>query len=205
MRTAPGQEDVVLECTSGKIQLVDFASSLQEERGGRAAYANQSLQPISNVVKALANRDKHVPYRDSKLMRLFGDMFDPDGNTKTTCICTFRKDSAAPLQLVDSLHTLNFAHTLQRIDNKYSKNVQLTDEQRFQAVQEENKRLRNLLLKYEAATSQGKGRVDYYDLLDEKQDQAKDVSEDAKALQKKCAVLEHRLVIQKMQAEKAKN
>lgn len=65
--------------------------------------------------------------------------------------------------------------------------------------------MRNLLLKYEAATSQGKGKVDHYDLVYEQYDQAKDVSEDAKALQKKCAALEHRLTMQKMQAEKAKN
>lgn len=81
----------------GKLNLVDLAGSERQSKtqatGNRLAEGikiNMSLTALGNVIEALvaARRDRHVPYRDSKLTRLLQDSLG--GNTKTVMVrfCT---------------------------------------------------------------------------------------------------------------------
>jgi hypothetical protein len=72
----------------GKLNLVDLAGSERAKKTGATDQTlkegiriNLSLSVLGNVISALAEGSKHIPYRDSKLTRLLQDSLG--GNTKT--------------------------------------------------------------------------------------------------------------------------
>ena len=77
---------------AGKLNLVDLAGSERQKKTGAAgallkegAKINLSLSALGNVISALSeNKNKHIPYRDSKLTRLLQDSLG--GNTKTLMV-----------------------------------------------------------------------------------------------------------------------
>ena len=64
----------------GKLNLVDLAGSERQKKTGTTGDAlkegikiNMSLSALGNVISALSEGSKHIPYRDSKLTRLLQD------------------------------------------------------------------------------------------------------------------------------------
>ncbi len=76
---------------TSKLSMVDLAGSERAsatkntgERLNEGANINKSLLALGNCINALANEDRHVPYRDSKLTRLLKDSLG--GSCKTLMI-----------------------------------------------------------------------------------------------------------------------
>ena len=76
---------------TGKLYLVDLAGSEKVAKTGaegvcleEAKQINLSLSSLGNVISALADGKKHVPYRDSKMTRILKDSLG--GNCKTSII-----------------------------------------------------------------------------------------------------------------------
>ena len=67
----------------GKLNLVDLVGSERQGKTGaegvrlkEATKINLSLTALGNVISALVDGSKHVPYRDSRLTRLLQDSLD---------------------------------------------------------------------------------------------------------------------------------
>ena len=95
----------------GKLSLVDLAGSerLAKSQTSGAALKetqaiNKSLSALGTVIAALANQEKHVPYRDSKLTYLLQDSLG--GNSKTLM---FANCGPSQLNYAETVNSLNFA------------------------------------------------------------------------------------------------
>jgi kinesin family protein C2/C3 len=107
----------------GKLCLVDLAGSERVERSGaqgrqlkEAQHINRSLSALGDVLEALENKSKHVPYRNSKLTYLLQDSLG--GNSRTMMIMT-----VCPTELTtdESLFCLQFASRARKIQLDPSK------------------------------------------------------------------------------------
>jgi kinesin family protein C1 len=72
----------------GCLNLVDLAGSERTERSGatgermkEACAINKSLSCLADVFHAIANNQKHIPYRNSKLTHLLAPCLGGDGKT----------------------------------------------------------------------------------------------------------------------------
>jgi hypothetical protein len=78
------------------------------ERLKEAGMINKSLSALGNVINSLADngvgKDRHVPYRDSKLTFILRDSLG--GNSKTVIIANI---SPSALNMSETLSTLEFA------------------------------------------------------------------------------------------------
>ncbi|KAK1874714.1 Kinesin-like protein KIF26A [Dissostichus eleginoides] len=84
----------------------------QERKDNKAA-------TLGNVVLALANGAKHVPYRDSKLTMLLSESLS-NINCRTTMIAHI---SDSPLNYMETLTTVQLASRIHRMRKKKSKNA----------------------------------------------------------------------------------
>ncbi|TMW67303.1 hypothetical protein Poli38472_012419 [Pythium oligandrum] len=73
---------------------------------------NKSLAALSNVIKALVEGKKHVPYRDSKLTRLLQDSLG--GSAKT---CLILAASCSSYNMAETISTLRFGLRAKEIKN----------------------------------------------------------------------------------------
>lgn len=80
--------------TTGKLSLVDLAGSERADKTGASAERlkeaqniNKSLSALGNVIAALSEGEKFVPYRDNKLTQLMQDSLG--GNAKTLMFVNF--------------------------------------------------------------------------------------------------------------------
>ncbi|XP_061700249.1 kinesin-like protein KIF26A isoform X2 [Syngnathoides biaculeatus] len=102
-----------------RLHLIDLGScekvlSKSREAGGGACL---SLNALGNVIMALANGAKHVPYRDSKLTMLLRESLG-NINCRTTMIAHI---SDSPVSYADSLTTIQLASRIHRMRKKKSK------------------------------------------------------------------------------------
>ncbi|MCJ1296884.1 hypothetical protein MMC34_008452 [Xylographa carneopallida] len=122
-----GQTDKLTGSKKGsKLTLTDLAGSekvqktgAEGERLNEARSINKSLSALGNVINALSSKQKHVPYRDSKLTRLLSDSLG--GNSKTSLIIT-----ASPMSFNadETLSTLRFGVRAKLIKNKPAVNAE---------------------------------------------------------------------------------
>ncbi|TPX64688.1 hypothetical protein SpCBS45565_g05722 [Spizellomyces sp. 'palustris'] len=112
-----------------KLCLVDLAGSERLKRTGAAGIRfkesvkiNTGLLALGNVISRLGDgspiKDRHVPYRESKLTRLLQDSLG--GNAKTVMIACV---SPAVEDVDETLNTLKYAHRARKIQNKPIINV----------------------------------------------------------------------------------
>lgn len=103
-----------------KMHLVDLAGSERAKRtkaeGARlkeGIHINRGLLSLGNVINAIVDNHKHIPYRDSKLTRLLQDSLG--GNSRTVMIACV---SPADINFEETLNTLRYADRARHIRNK---------------------------------------------------------------------------------------
>jgi len=113
---------------NGKLFLVDLAGSEMVGKTGatgnvlqEAKMINRSLSALGNVIKALTENSKHIPYRDSKLTRLLQDSLG--GNSKTSLVITA---SCFSYNAPETLSTLRFGARAKNIKNKPKVNQEIS-------------------------------------------------------------------------------
>ena len=105
------------------MHLVDLAGSERQKAteaiGARlkeASAINKSLSALGNVIKSLVDvangRERHVPFRDSKLTRLLQDSLG--GNSRTIMIACC---SPADFNVEETVNTLRYATQARNIKN----------------------------------------------------------------------------------------
>lgn len=110
---------------TSQVYLVDLCGSeriaktgAMEERLKEAQNINKSLLSLGNVISALVEKKKHIPYRDSKLTRLLQNCF---GGTSiaTIVLCC----SANSINSVETLATLRFGDRANLVKNQPVRNT----------------------------------------------------------------------------------
>ena len=107
----------------GKLHLVDLAGServKKSEVSGQgmteAQNINKSLSALGDVMAALQDKSKHVPYRNSKLTQLLADSLG--GNSKTFMFVNVNPAQAAA---AETLCSLNFATRVRSVERTAKK------------------------------------------------------------------------------------
>eukprot|EP00600_Ochromonadales_sp_CCMP1393_P009763 CAMPEP_0174963216 /NCGR_PEP_ID=MMETSP0004_2-20121128/5205_1 /TAXON_ID=420556 /ORGANISM="Ochromonas sp., Strain CCMP1393" /LENGTH=1919 /DNA_ID=CAMNT_0016211813 /DNA_START=58 /DNA_END=5817 /DNA_ORIENTATION=- len=128
--------------TMGKLSLVDLAGSeradktgAQAERLKEAQNINKSLSALGDVIAALSEGTKFIPYRNNKLTQLMQDSLG--GNAKTLMFVNF---SPADYNADETMTSLMYAARVKKIVNNASK----------QAESEEVARLKHIIKKLQA-------------------------------------------------------
>ncbi len=107
-----------------RLHLVDLAGSERQKASGaagerlrEASNINKSLSALGHVIMSLVDlqqgKQRHIPYRDSKLTYLLQDALG--GTSKTVLLATI---SPAMANTSETLSTLRFADNVKRIRNK---------------------------------------------------------------------------------------
>ncbi|CDK27337.1 unnamed protein product [Kuraishia capsulata CBS 1993] len=123
----------------GTLFLVDLAGSEKATKTGasgqtleEAKKINSSLSALGNVINALTDGSRHVPYRNSKLTRILQESLG--GNSCTTLIVNC---SPSSIQEQETLSSLRFGVRAKRIKNNVHVNAELSAGQLKTRLQEE--------------------------------------------------------------------
>ena len=102
----------------GKLSLVDLAGSERLSKAATSGAAlketqaiNKSLSALGSVLNALARKDAHVPYRDSKLTYLLQDSLGGNSKTLMMVACGPAKDNTP-----ETINTLTFAQRAKAVE-----------------------------------------------------------------------------------------
>eukprot|EP00026_Physarum_polycephalum_P001890 Phypoly_transcript_01893.p1 GENE.Phypoly_transcript_01893~~Phypoly_transcript_01893.p1 ORF type:complete len:964 (+),score=247.70 Phypoly_transcript_01893:126-3017(+) len=115
---------------TGRLNLVDLAGSEKVGKTGatgqtleEAKKINQSLSALGNCIHSLTDskKNKHVPYRDSKLTHILKESLG--GNTKT---CMLIACSPHEYNIEETISTLKFGQRAKTIKNSVKVNRQLS-------------------------------------------------------------------------------
>jgi kinesin family protein C2/C3 len=116
----------------GKLHFVDLAGSERVGKSGvtgdalkEAQAINKSLSALGDVIQALSNKDKFIPFRNSQLTKLLQESLG--GNSKTVMIC-----NVAPCQhsLSETVNSLRFATRAHKVEmGKATANASETTEE----------------------------------------------------------------------------
>ncbi|KAL8151226.1 hypothetical protein V2J09_021034 [Rumex salicifolius] len=117
------EKDLMIHSRYGRLNLVDLAGSERQKSSGaegerlkEAANINKSLSTLGLVIMSLVDvahgKQRHVPYRDSRLTFLLQDSLG--GNSKTTIIANV---SPSFCSATETLSTLKFAQRAKLIQN----------------------------------------------------------------------------------------
>jgi len=103
--------------TKGKLHLIDLAgservskSNVEGQQFKEATNINKSLAALGDVIQARANKQKHVPYRNSTLTYLLQDSLEKDSKTLMLVQISPLKSNAE-----ESFCSLNFAHRAKQV------------------------------------------------------------------------------------------
>ena len=109
--------------TFGKLSLVDLAGSERADKTGASAdrlkeaqNINKSLSALGDVISALSEGEKFIPYRNNKLTQLMQDSLG--GNAKTLMFVNF---SPADYNADETITSLNYAARVKKITNNAAK------------------------------------------------------------------------------------
>eukprot|EP00298_Acanthocystis_sp_HF-20_P014061 c20619_g1_i4.p1 GENE.c20619_g1_i4~~c20619_g1_i4.p1 ORF type:complete len:313 (+),score=116.01 c20619_g1_i4:11-949(+) len=104
------------ETIDGKLNLIDLAGSERldksESTGDRLTEAksiNKSLHALADVISSIANKEPHVPYRNSKLTHLLQDSLGGDCK-----MLMFANVSGEVFNVQETLCSLRFAHKVNK-------------------------------------------------------------------------------------------
>eukprot|EP00276_Gloeochaete_wittrockiana_P008853 CAMPEP_0184658688 /NCGR_PEP_ID=MMETSP0308-20130426/26510_1 /TAXON_ID=38269 /ORGANISM="Gloeochaete witrockiana, Strain SAG 46.84" /LENGTH=870 /DNA_ID=CAMNT_0027097865 /DNA_START=48 /DNA_END=2660 /DNA_ORIENTATION=+ len=104
--------------STGKLNLVDLAGSERlskslatGDRLKEAQSINKSLSALGNVIASLAQKNAHVPYRDSKLTMVLQDSLA--GDSKTLMFVQLRPSE---LHVSETVCSLNFAQRVRSVE-----------------------------------------------------------------------------------------
>merc|ERR1719412_588532 len=111
-----------------KLLMVDLAGSEKVAKTGakgsvleEAKKINQSLSALGNVMNALTEGSKHIPYRDSVLTKLLADSLG--GNCKTVLLIAASESSYS---CEETCSTLRFGERAKKIKNTAKVNSEKT-------------------------------------------------------------------------------
>eukprot|EP01084_Bolivina_argentea_P222460 376538_1 len=110
-----------IENINSKLRFVDLAGSELLDKSKATGKSNQGLLALSQVIIALAQSKKFIPYQSSKLTKLLSDSLG--GNSKTHLIVTCSTHISCKK---DTIATLRFAQKAKQVKNLNNKNKKKT-------------------------------------------------------------------------------
>ena len=103
-----------------RLNLVDLAGSEKVVKTGaegvkfeQAKKINLSLTTLSRVINSLTSKEKHIPFRESKLTMILKESLGGNSKTSLVCACSMKE-----LHKEETINTLKFAEKAKLIVNK---------------------------------------------------------------------------------------
>lgn len=113
-----GKNKINGQLIKSRLNIVDLAGSERVSRSGvtgdalkEAQNINASLSCLGNVIAARANKQGHVPYRNSALTHVLQDSLDKNGKTMMIICCSPAADSAG-----ETLCSLRFGERAAKVE-----------------------------------------------------------------------------------------
>ena len=129
-------DSVTKKTITGKMSLVDLAGSERADKTGASAERlkeamsiNKSLSALGDVIAALSEGEKFIPYRNNKLTQLMQDSLG--GNAKTLMFVNF---SPADYNADETSNSLVYASRVKKIVNNASKQAESEEVARLKAI-----------------------------------------------------------------------